>query len=169
MVMSQYDQMELLTYAIEEGNFTVVEHSLAVPNGKEVTTGTFASQVYAENFLQIGSGENTLQLAESGTATHFNPYSPEVDGALPDTTTAEASVDRRIVGAAILKPGEWMFPLKPTNLEIAVGDNIVITTDGRYVDKKASTEDDVAIALEAKAASSGGYIRVLVSGKIDVQ
>ena len=50
MVQSQYDQSEILTFVVDEGNLTVNENQLSIPLGAEIVTATFASQVNAENF-----------------------------------------------------------------------------------------------------------------------
>jgi hypothetical protein len=170
MVMSDWNGQELLTYDIEEGNFTVVSKSLAVPNGEKLVTGTFAAQIEEENFLQQGDGDNSLQLATT-LATHFNPYEPEVAGdGLPDISTIEANMPRRIVGAVLLKPGEYLLPLIATNAKIVPKDNLTVAVgDATGLDKQTGASTDVAVALENVAANTGGYIRCRVKGPIDME
>ncbi len=171
MVQSQYDREEILTYDIEEGTFTVNTASLAVPNGSKVVTGTFASQVDAENFLMMGAGENTLTLADTAAdvATHFNPYEPEVDTELPSETTEQADLNLRYVGAIPLKIGEFYLPVVSDNAAIAVGNNLVVAAGGKGLDKAASATTQVAKAQEIVPQNTGGYIRCYVDGPIVVE
>lgn len=168
-MQSQYDQSEILTYDIEEGTFTVNTETLTVPLGASVITGTFATQVNKENFLEQGTGENALKRAAAGSnATHFNPYKPEVNNALPDETTIQANLDLRYVGAVKLKPGEWFFPVVASNAAIAVGDYLEVATDGSGVQKKASSTSTLKsleiVALNASSATDRVYVRCLLDG-----
>lgn len=167
--MSQYDQSEILTYILEEGNFTVNTATLTVPGGEPVITGTFQKQVKPENFLELGAGENALKRVADGPASFFNPYAPEVDGQLPSETTTQANLpSKRIVGAVKLKAGEWFFPVAAGNAEIAVGATLGVAGAGDGVDVTTGTED-VAKALETVAAAASSetnrvYIRCILEG-----
>lgn len=171
MAQSIYDEMNLLAYVLEEGTFTVNAASLAVPNGQKIITGTFANQVNKENFLMQGTGDNALTLAKTATnvATHFNPYEPEVDGALPSETTTQANMDGRIVGATPLRPGEYFLPVVSDNAAIAPKDKLVVAAGGQGLDKTGATPTQYASALETVAANTGGYIRCYVNGPIVVE
>lgn len=167
-MQSQYDQSEILSYYVEEGNFTVTNDALIIPGGEKMDVGTFAAQVNQDTFLELGGGENTLQAAATA-ATHIAAYDPDAIDGLPAVSTLEASVGRRLVGAVKLKPGEFSFPLIDTNVQIAVGDKLTVansTPNG--LDKQTGVSTDVAVALEAIAANTGGFIRCMMDGsKID--
>lgn len=168
-MQSQYDQSEILTYEVEEGNFTVTEDALVIPGGEKVNIGTFAAQVNQDTFLELGGGENTLQAAAT-LASHIAAHDPEAVGGLPDVSTVEASMPKRIVAAVKLKPGEWLFPLIDTNVKIVVGDTLTIPNGDPSGLDKAGAGTPGATALEAIAANTGGYIRCMLEGStIDVE
>jgi hypothetical protein len=163
-MQSQYDQSEILSYYVEEGNFTVTEDALIIPGGEKMDVGVFAAQVNQDTFLEIGGGENTLQAAAT-LATHIAAYDPEAVDGLPEVSTIEANVGRRLVAAVRLKPGEWVFPLLDTNVQIAVGDNLTIAAaSASALDKQTGVSTATAISLEAVAANTGGYIRCMLNG-----
>lgn len=169
-MQSQYDQSEILSYYVEEGDFTVTKDALVIPGGEKVNVGTFAAQVNKDTFLELGEGENTLQAAATA-ATHIAAHDPEAINGLPETSTNEASVARRLVAAVKLKPGEFYLPLIDNNVQIAVGDPLTVSAGSAAgLDKQSgtSTATDVAVALEAVAANTGGFIRCMLEGsKID--
>lgn len=167
-MQSQYDQSEILSYYVEEGDFTVTNDALIIPGGEKVNVGTFAAQVNKDTFLELGGGENTLQAAATA-ATHIAAHDPEAINGLPDVSTNEASVPRRLVAAVKLKPGEFYLPLIDTNAQIAVGDSLTVSAGSAAgLDKQTGSGTDVAVALEAVAANTGGFIRCMLEGsKID--
>lgn len=163
-MQSQYDQSEILSYYVEEGDFTVTKDALVIPGGEKVNVGTFAAQVNKDTFLELGGGENTLQAAAT-RATHIAAHDPDTINDLPDVSTVEDNVGRRLVAAVKLKPGEWFFPLIDTNEEIAVGDNLTVSNGSAAgLDKQTGSGTDVAVALEAVGANTGGFIRCLLNG-----
>jgi hypothetical protein len=163
-MQSQYDQSEILTYNVEEGNFTVTENALIIPCGEKQDVGVFAAQVNKDTFLELGGGENTLQAAAT-LATHIAAQDPEAVGGLPDVSTIEANVARRIVGAVKLKPGEWDLPLIDTNVQIVVGDKLTVANGSAAgLDKQTGGSTAVAESLEAVAANTGGFIRCILNG-----
>lgn len=156
-----YNDKPLLTHDVEEGTFTVNDETLDITTGADIITGTFGTQVNAENFLNAGAGAVALKRVAAGeTATYFNPYKPQVNGQLPNETTTQANMPtKRYVGAQRLEPGEWLLPLIDTNQAIAVGDKLIVAATGDGLDKTATTTN-VAKAKQAKALNEGGYILV---------
>jgi hypothetical protein len=91
-----------------------------------------------------------------------------VSKALPDITTAEATVDRRIAAAMTLKPGEYLFPVIASNAAIAVGDRLTVHSTGKGVHYSAGGTY-YATSLEIVAQNASGYVRCLVTGPMSVE
>lgn len=74
--------------------------------------------------------------------------------------TAESGVKAAVL--PLIEGNVIEVPLLATNAEIAVGDELETTAAGT-VDKKAGAGEIVGIALEAKSANDGTWVKLLVS------
>jgi hypothetical protein len=160
---------ELLTHDVQEGTFTVdADPRLMLGTGSKVKTGVFGSQVFAENFLKLGTKTGSVAPVAAGElATHYNPYEPE--GNVPSVTTTEDNLEElRSVAAEVIGPGEYLFPLSPTNAAIVPGDNLYVVSANGGLDKTTGTTN-IAVSKETKAANEGGYITVHCTGPITVK
>lgn len=162
---TMFEEKDVKTYEVEEGTMTY-RKGVDPNNGQPNEQVTFASQVDEESFLVRGSGELALKKVGNGeVATHFNPYSPEVDGTLPKETTTQGSYPNRYVGAVRLKNDEMQLPLEDANVQIAVGDKLNINPATGKLGKTSETSN-VVYSYEAIAANTGGYITVDCRGAI---
>lgn len=162
-----YEKRDVKTYTVEEGNLTITR-GLSRPHGDPQDFATFASQVDEENFLTRGTSERSLKIATT-TATHFNPYDPEVVGMIPKTSTVAGAYNNRIVGAVKLISGEMLLPLAPDNVKIKAGDKLEIKTAKTGLDKYTGSNTTVATAWDDVPANTGGYILCDVNGPIQIK